>query len=255
MGFFDIGVMNSNCSHSSEFFRGLRCVWFLLCVFCVSENSFAQSHTSRFLEPGSVVVFSMVPENVTAEIIKGISQVTGRTSVVYMKKVKTAEDAVTVVKRLRESSQLPQVFVCLGTKLSQAVKRELPDGTPPVVSLLSSKPKGDLFLNSSGIVLRYSSERTLGVLKELIPSVKKIGVLISSGASGRFSRELLHSIEKEFGFSLVLHEIADSADVAPGLASLIKDVDAIWLVQDRLVLKPDNVRYILERLSGQENLC
>lgn len=214
----------------------------------VSTSEFQGKANSDHLDR-SVVVLSQFPSQISAKIMEGLIRTLGNVHVELRMDLTEIKKISRFIHTFGITRERPRVVVCFGTVLSERVKAILPEGIP-LISVLSTIPETDLERKVGGVVLSYPPERTLSVLKKLVPAVSKIGILLSKDASpsviaNSFDAESIDLIEKTTGFKILIKRVIKSSDMASAVAILLKETDAIYLVQDKLILKPDNVRYIL----------
>jgi hypothetical protein len=192
----------------------------------------------------SVVVLSQFPSQVSAKLLEGIIHTIGKVHVELRMDLHDLNDVKRFVKSFGTVRESPGAVVCFGTVLSETVRLILSDGIP-LISVLSSIQENDPERKMGGVFLSYPLERTLKVLNVLIPSVSKVGILLSNENLQVTSPQDREVIEKLTGFKIVVKRVIKSSEMALAVAALLEETDAICLVQDPLILKPDNVRYIL----------
>lgn len=90
-----------------------------------------------------------------------------------------------------------------------------------------------------------SPAQQLALLRELLPSAKRLGVLFDPSASGPLVAELERAA-KGGGAALVKQEVKDRTQVANGLRELIGKVDAILLLPDPATLGVDTFKFLLQ---------
>ncbi len=122
------------------------------------------------------------------------------------------------------------LIVALGSRAAWVVKDR--DSPPVLFSMISNPKKYDLS-GRSGIRSAFSFRQQLQVFKEIIPNVKKIGLLYDE--NNKIEIDGLDKIAKEMGIDLIKKEISDIRDVAFAVDDLLANVDALWLRKDKLI--------------------
>jgi len=138
--------------------------------------------------------------------------------------------------------EAPDVIVSITTPASQAVvaaTKDLPViftvVTDPVsAKLISSKthPGG----NVSGISDVVPTERQIGLVREIVPGLKTLGLLYDSASdSSRASAESIKALGPKMGFTVVEAAAMGLNNVASAAQSLVGRVDAIFVPNDTTV--------------------
>jgi putative ABC transport system substrate-binding protein len=138
--------------------------------------------------------------------------------------------------------EAPDVIVSITTPASQAVvaaTKDLPviftTVTDPVsAKLVSSKthPGG----NVSGISDTVPTERQIGLVKQIIPGLKTLGLLYDSASdSSRASAESIKALGPKMGFAVIEAAAMGLNNVPSAAQSLVGRVDAIFVPNDTTV--------------------
>jgi putative tryptophan/tyrosine transport system substrate-binding protein len=133
----------------------------------------------------------------------------------------TAAAAPTVAAK-QATSIIPIVFAVAGD----------PVGTGLVASL--ARPGG----NVTGLSVQAPdlASKRLGVLREVVPGLRRLAVMVNSGAAGSMlERREVQMVAGTLGFEVVPLEIKRAEDVAPAIATLKDRVEALYVCADPLV--------------------
>ena len=136
------------------------------------------------------------------------------------------------------------IVISITTPVSQAMAKTNPDR--PIVFCLVTDPVGAGLLknpeapegNITGVTDFYKIENHLGLIKELLPEAKTIGLLYNAGEAN--SVALVEKEEKPkaeaMGYKTVSATAASSAEVAAAAQSLVGRVDVISITTDNTIV-------------------
>jgi len=136
------------------------------------------------------------------------------------------------------------LVISITTPVSQAMAKTNPDR--PIVFCLVTDPVGAGLLknpeapeaNITGVTDFYKIENHLGLIKELLPEAKTIGLLYNAGEAN--SVALVEKEEKPkaeaMGYKTVSATAASSAEVAAAAQSLVGRVDVISITTDNTIV-------------------
>ncbi|MBY0539523.1 ABC transporter substrate-binding protein [Patescibacteria group bacterium] len=135
------------------------------------------------------------------------------------------------------------IFMPLGTPASQAVVNLIKDSpivfgavTDPVTAglVVSNEAPGANVTGTSDITL-YREH--LELLKKLVPTAKKIGIVYNPGeANARFALEQAQKYAKEFGFEIITAPANTGTEVNQAARSLVSKIDAFYMLPDNTVV-------------------
>jgi len=135
-------------------------------------------------------------------------------------------------------SEGPTVIVTLSTPMTQAVARATAD--IPIVFGAVSDPKAAKLTghkNVTGLTDFVPAEQQLELIKEIVPQVESIGVILNSGEAN--SQKQVHEIKiqaEKQDIKVVEATVTKSSDVSSAAKTLIGQVDAILLPTDNTVI-------------------
>jgi putative ABC transport system substrate-binding protein len=108
----------------------------------------------------------------------------------------------------------------------------------PIVYLMIPNPRSLLSgeENITGVSMRVSAERQLAKLKEVLPEVKRVGLVYDPHKTGPFIENALEA-SKGLGIRLVLKEVDSPKNVDSAIRGVAKDgIDVLWMVPDTTVV-------------------
>lgn len=148
-----------------------------------------------------------------------------------------------LVRKIRASDA--SLVVAVGLKAALAAKLEIVD-TPILYMMVLDPLKHHLTAaNMTGVLLEIPTDRQLKVMRALLPTLRRIGMLYDPGKSASRFKEAeaqasVHDIQLR-GF-IVEHE----KEVPQQLRILLSESEALWLIPDSTVLTDESIRFILE---------
>lgn len=161
------------------------------------------------------------------DILRGFQSV--RPSSMHI--ITLADYSETDITRLVREEQ-PRLILTLGDTALKAVKRVR---SVPIISLMSLNLQNmdGSHPNLSGISMLISPERYIPIFSDL--RARRVGVLYNPARSGTYIRRASQSAARS-GIDLILREVRSSKDTPHQLASLSREVDALWMIPDPVVV-------------------
>jgi putative ABC transport system substrate-binding protein len=104
--------------------------------------------------------------------------------------------------------------------------------------------------NITGVKMKLSPEKQISLLREIIPSVKRIGVFFDPAKTGQYL-ERINIVASAMGIDLVTKQVHSSKEAISSLDGMKDKVDALWLLPDTTVVDPSTIDLFL--LSSLEN--
>lgn len=136
-------------------------------------------------------------------------------------------------------------MVAVGLKAALAVKLEIAD-TPILYMMVLDPLKHHLTAaNMTGVLLEVPADRQLKVMRALLPTLRRIGMLYDPGKTASHFKEAqaqasAHNVQLR-GFI-----VQDEKEVPQQLRMLLSESEALWLIPDSTVLTDESIRFILE---------
>jgi putative ABC transport system substrate-binding protein len=81
-------------------------------------------------------------------------------------------------------------------------------------------------------------------LRQVAPSVKRLGLIYDPRTSGAFVEEAQKAAGR-FGLTLVTKPVSDAKGVPEALTEIAESIDALWLMADPRMVNPELIQYIL----------
>ncbi|MFH1776302.1 MAG: ABC transporter substrate-binding protein [Candidatus Omnitrophota bacterium] len=142
------------------------------------------------------------------------------------------------------------LILTLGSKASIIVKNEISD--IPVVFSLVINPLEEGLVNSmtrpgnnvTGVSINISVETQFTVIKSIIPTARRIGVVYDRDKTAGVVKEAKEAAEK-LGLELVALPVSSKADVPKTIESLNGKIDVLWGTVDTTVFTSQSIQFIL----------
>jgi len=133
-----------------------------------------------------------------------------------------------LIEKVAESKT--DLIVALGPRAAWVVKNK--QDVPIIFSMLSNHKKYDLD-GRTGIRSEFSLQQQLQTFKEIIPNIKKIGLLYNKNNASEI--KIIEKIAKDVDIEIVKKEINDVREVGVAVDDLLMHIDALWLRKDQLI--------------------
>ena len=150
----------------------------------------------------------------------------------------------------------PDLILGLGTKSANNLHTYIND-IPVVFSMVlnpnfinSNHQSGKNNKNITGVSLSIPVIKQFSTLKEMIPNLKTIGVIYNPYENSELIKEA-QTAAKQLNLDLVAVDVSYEREVPMTLNNLIKYVDVIWLIVDRMVNSVESRKNII--LEGFRN--
>lgn len=141
-------------------------------------------------------------------------------------------------------SQKPSIVVGIGGRAAELVNHHFPS-VPLVYCMVFDSTPFASSPQAVGITLNVSAQDQFSTLKNILPQVRRLGVIFDPTRSmpliteGRKAAAALNLI-------LVEKPIKSSFEIANAIKDLIWTVDALWMIPDRTAISKESFRYLLE---------
>jgi putative ABC transport system substrate-binding protein len=167
--------------------------------------------------------------------------------------------ADSILKQL--AADPPPLVFAVGAKAAYAAVNGL-QGVPIVYAMVFDPRRyGISGTQVTGVSMDVPAEATLSQFQLFAPDVKRLGVLLSANNTSPQVQESL-AAAKRLGFTVEVQRVTNARDVRAAWQRTAGDVDALWLLQDPVVMSPDSFRWLradtlrrrLPVLAATENL-
>lgn len=147
-------------------------------------------------------------------------------------------DVVRVVRDAR-----PDVILAIGMDALAKVKRIK---NIPIVYLMVPNPQTIISdeENITGVSMNIPTEKHLATLRDVLPKIKRVGILYNPGRTGDFVTKA-RLAASSMGIELLAKEVNSSKDV-PALVNTMKGkINAFWMLPDTTVVTPETTEFLL----------
>jgi ABC-type uncharacterized transport system substrate-binding protein len=134
-------------------------------------------------------------------------------------------------------SRRPAVVVAIGSKALE-VARARAAGSSVVAAAVLSLAAGE-----AGVGMEARAEGTVAALRSLAPGVKRLVVLHPPGAEVAVADA--RSASRAAGFDPEFLEVGDLADFQGTFRRALEDRDAVWILPDPRLARPDVVKFMV----------
>ena len=137
----------------------------------------------------------------------------------------------------------PDIVLAIGMGALQVVK-EIKD--IPVVYMMVLNPASIISgeKNIFGVSMSIPPEKQLGLLLNVIPHVKNIGLLYDPDRTGYIVKDAMIAAGK-MNINLIAKEIQNSRDVPSELLGMRKNIDVFWMLPDLTLITPATIEFLL----------
>lgn len=172
------------------------------------------------------------------EALKGFMDVCGCTTKELVLSEMKAPD---VLKEIRET--MPDMVLAIGMDALSNVKgiKDI-----PVVYLMVPNPESIIAgkENITGVSMNIPPKKQLGLLQQVLPDVKRVGILYDPAKTGYFVKKAQY-VSRELGIELIAKEVRNSKDVPSILNGMKERIDAFWMAPDTTVVTPETIEFLL----------
>ncbi len=158
--------------------------------------------------------------------------------------VMEGSDNSIILMRLKEPQGTDLIFT-LGTDALTLVKDKIRD--IPIVFTFVLNPDADIKSRSphiAGIDINIPPEDQFNALLQVVPQVKRIGVIYDPSKSQSIINEA-ETAAKKLGISLVTRKIDSKAEAINAISMMEGNVDALWMAPDTTAITPESINYML----------
>jgi len=149
-------------------------------------------------------------------------------------------EGLDIVKEIRKIN--PDMILAVGIDALSKVKG-IKD--VPIVYFMVPNPQSVTSEeeNITGISMNISPEKQLGLLREVLPDVNRVGLLYNPAKTGYFVKKARDSSRK-FGIKLIVKEVYSSREVPLLINDMKKEIDAFWMLPDTTVITPETIEFL-----------
>lgn len=184
-----------------------------------------------------VLIVQSNRERAYDEVAKGFRSVLGQRCDPLVLADSEVKDLAGTIRRRR-----PRLILAIG---ANALERVLSMGGIPTVYAMVFNPAAKVAegVDVTGVGMRLGPERQLALIKQVLPRVRKIGLLSDPDKTGSLTRQIVRGADG-VGMDLVVRDVGQTRDV-PGIIDGLKGVvQAFWLLPDSTVVTPQTLEYL-----------
>ena len=141
------------------------------------------------------------------------------------------------------AAQEAELVYCLGTLACQSVRQSI-SGRPVVASLVLTLESSSPETQVTGVTLNYLPETQLHWLTKLFPQFKRVGVIYNP-EQNQVLIDQAKQVANNLGVKLVAIPIDKPKELPLALKNLLREIDILWAVPDRVVLAPQTAKEVL----------
>ncbi|UCD83769.1 MAG: ABC transporter substrate-binding protein [Deltaproteobacteria bacterium] len=148
-----------------------------------------------------------------------------------------------IIRKIQASS--PDLVLAIGTQAATLISEKL-DRIPIIFSMVLNPEKHGLTgPNITGISLDIPVKTQLQTMRDMLPGIKKIGVLFDPKESGKIVSNA-RKVAEEMGFELIAVKTSSPKEIPRSLRETLSQVDALWMVADKTVVTNQSIKFFLE---------
>lgn len=166
-----------------------------------------------------------------------------------VKKVVLSEiEGIDIAKKIRQ--ERPDVILAIG---SEALARVRKIKDTPIVYLMVLDPSDSLTNgdNITGISMNVAPERQMASFQNVIPRLKRVGLLYNPARSSHLFRKA-QAAARGLGIEVIAREVRSSREVFSLLEGVKGEIDAFWMLPDPTVVTPETVEFLLLHCLNQK---
>jgi len=144
----------------------------------------------------------------------------------------------------------PSLIVAIGSRAAKAARAGAA-GAPVVYAMVLDPASIDLpgpgdppAGNTTGVTMDVPPERHFELIREILPSARRIGVLYDPATTGK-AVQRAQAAAKAHGLQLLTQPVRSESEVLEAAALIAPAVDAVWAIADPRVLTPSNARALI----------
>lgn len=159
------------------------------------------------------------------------------------------EQGKQLARKVRASES--SLVVAVGLKAALAAKVEISDIPVLYMMILDPMKHGLTASNMTGVLPAIPAERQFKILRTLLPTMHRIGMLYDPAkTAARLKEASPHAAG--YNFQLQGFPVEHEKEVSQQLRSLAASSEALWLIPDSTVLTDESVRFLLESALARQ---
>jgi len=134
--------------------------------------------------------------------------------------------------------EYPDLVYCIGTKAYLLANKFISDRNIVFSSVINWR-RLSLSQKTYGVSNELNPEMQITLYRYIFPGLKRIGVLYSSKYNRHWFNEA-QKAAKEMGVEIIGRSLSKRRNTLPELKELLKEIDALWLISDPVVMSDKN---------------
>lgn len=136
----------------------------------------------------------------------------------------------------QEFKNTSDIVVAISTPSAQAVVNNIKDKPIFFAAITNPESAGVLLENVTGVSDRSPVDKQVGLIKELLPEAKKIGIVYNTSEQNSFylTDEFKKEAEKN-GYVVVVKGITNVNEIASALDTILPEVDVLYTTIDNTI--------------------
>ena len=130
--------------------------------------------------------------------------------------------------------EYPDLVYCIGTKAYLLANKFISDRNIVFSSIVNWR-RLSLSKKTYGVSNELNPEMQITLYRYIFPGLKRIGVLYSGKYNKHWFKEA-QKAAKEMGVEIIGRSLSKKRNVLPELKELLKEIDALWLISDPVVM-------------------
>ena len=130
--------------------------------------------------------------------------------------------------------EYPDLVYCIGTKAYLLANKFISERNIVFSSILNWH-RLPLAKKTYGVSSELNPEMQITLYRYIFPGLKRIGILYSPKYNKHWFNEA-QATAKEMGVEIIGRSLSKRRDILPELGGLLKEIDALWLISDPVVM-------------------
>lgn len=144
------------------------------------------------------------------------------------------------------------IVCCIGAKACVFARNHFKD-KPLVFSSIMNWQRMSLLQQAYGVSNELPARMPLYMFRSVFPKIKKIGMLYSTQYTAQWFADAAGD-GSELNIEIVGKTVSSERQTEPALRGLIRDVDALWLISDPLVIPDKNSLYRILNICDENKI-
>lgn len=226
--------MQTSMTKNLNFITLIKCIIVLLSLNITLSSAILNAAPMK-----KIVVIMKKTSHIYNSTLKGLKAELGSNSSTL-----TIYDSKTKKLFERVAEEKPDILITFGTRITIHTVKKF-KSTPIVYTSVLGNLKLPADANTiTGVTLNIPIKEQFSVLKEIVPGLKRIGVIYNPKYNLNYISKA-DGIASLMNLKLISKKITVYSEIIPKFTKLINQVDILWIIADPTVCKPANIKYLL----------